>query len=411
MVARIDTSASLSDVMNYNEKKVAQKDAILIHASGFLKDLGRMNFYEKMERFQRQNELNPISESNMLHASLNFHPSDHLSDTQLAKIADRYMEGIGMKDQPYLVYRHTDAGHPHLHIVSTLIRADGSRVKTQNIGKNQSAAIRKVIEKEFELIRANRHQLQESYQVKPIDVQKVQYGNTQETKKAIQNVILMASKHYQFTSLPEYNAILRQWNVYADSGRKDSRMYKRNGLVYRVLDENGKKVGVPIKASSFWFKPTLPELEKKFVQHQASRKDNLEKIRNRIDEVLFQGPSNLIELTHILSQKNIEAAIYHGQGNRPYGITFIDNQLRTAVKGSDLGKDYSVSGLLKAIATGQAPPKSQVKHQSQSLNADHDPQFLSIPQPLSLLLQQEHTHGLNPTELQQDQQKRKRKKL
>jgi hypothetical protein len=47
MVAVINTSASLSDALNYNEKKVAQNDAILIHASGFLKDFARLNFYEK----------------------------------------------------------------------------------------------------------------------------------------------------------------------------------------------------------------------------------------------------------------------------------------------------------------------------------------------------------------------------
>jgi len=44
MVAVINTSASLSDVLNYNEKKVAQNDATLILASGFLKKLRRLNF-------------------------------------------------------------------------------------------------------------------------------------------------------------------------------------------------------------------------------------------------------------------------------------------------------------------------------------------------------------------------------
>jgi hypothetical protein len=100
MVARIDTFATLSDVLNYNEKKVAQNDAILIHASGFLKDPARLNIHDKLERFQRQNELNPNSEANTLHASLNFDPSENLTDAQLAKIADRYMEGLDMQDRP-----------------------------------------------------------------------------------------------------------------------------------------------------------------------------------------------------------------------------------------------------------------------------------------------------------------------
>ena len=57
MVARIDTSASLSDVLNYNEKKVAQNDATLIQAGRFLKDFARLSFYEKEQRLQLNNEL------------------------------------------------------------------------------------------------------------------------------------------------------------------------------------------------------------------------------------------------------------------------------------------------------------------------------------------------------------------
>jgi uncharacterized protein YijF (DUF1287 family) len=48
------------------------------------------------------------------------------------------MEKIGFGEQPYLIYKHEDAGHPHIHIVSTTIKADGSRINTHNIGRNQS---------------------------------------------------------------------------------------------------------------------------------------------------------------------------------------------------------------------------------------------------------------------------------
>ena len=56
------------------------------------------------------------------------------------------MEKIGFGEQPYLTYQHFDAGHPHIHIVSVKVRADGSRIDTQNIGRNQSEKARKEIE-------------------------------------------------------------------------------------------------------------------------------------------------------------------------------------------------------------------------------------------------------------------------
>ena len=79
----------MSSVLNYNEKKVSQNAAELIHASGFLKDPDRMNYYDKAERFQRLNDLNPRTKVNMLHISLNFDPSEQLSKDQLKAIIER----------------------------------------------------------------------------------------------------------------------------------------------------------------------------------------------------------------------------------------------------------------------------------------------------------------------------------
>jgi len=64
------------------------------------------------------------------------------------------MQKIGFGEQPYLVYQHFDAGHPHIHIVSVKVRADGSRIDTQNIGRNQSEKARKEIEIAHDLVRA-----------------------------------------------------------------------------------------------------------------------------------------------------------------------------------------------------------------------------------------------------------------
>jgi hypothetical protein len=46
----------------------------------------------------------------------------------LIKIADKFMKDVKFGDQPYLVYRHHDSGHPHIHIVSTNIQANGKRI-------------------------------------------------------------------------------------------------------------------------------------------------------------------------------------------------------------------------------------------------------------------------------------------
>lgn len=64
------------------------------------------------------------------------------------------MDKIGFGSQPYPVYQHQDAAHPHLHIVTTNIQENGHRIRTHNIGKNQSETARNEIEVQFGLIKA-----------------------------------------------------------------------------------------------------------------------------------------------------------------------------------------------------------------------------------------------------------------
>ncbi|MFW1442921.1 relaxase/mobilization nuclease domain-containing protein, partial [Vibrio parahaemolyticus] len=117
-------------------------------------DTNELSFTQKAKGFERLNERNERAKTKTLHISLNFDPSEKLSETKLKNIAATYINEIGFEDQPYLVYQHHDAGHPHIHIITTAIREDGTRINTHNIGRNQSEKARKKIEAEFNLIKA-----------------------------------------------------------------------------------------------------------------------------------------------------------------------------------------------------------------------------------------------------------------
>ncbi len=197
----------------------------MLYAGNFLKDANRMNFYQKMEAFERLNELNDRAQTKTLHVSLNFDPSEKLSSDKLIKIAESYMEQIDFADQPFLVYKHHDAGHPHIHIVTTTIREDGSRINTHNIGRNQSEKARKEIENEFNLIRAENQKQLLKQKIQPVKAEKIIYGKS-ETKKAITNVVNAVLNTYNYSSLPEFNAILKQYNVMADRGKEEGSIYK-----------------------------------------------------------------------------------------------------------------------------------------------------------------------------------------
>lgn len=358
MVAKITIPKSIEAALNYNEKKVEKGAAECLHAANYLSEAKNMNFYQKLNGFEMLNNLNSRATTKTIHISLNFDPSEKLSNDKLIEVANVYMEKIGFGQQPFLVYKHEDAGHPHIHIVSTTIKEDGSRINTHNIGRNQSEKARKEIEHQYGLIKAERQQQLMKPGIKPVDAQKAVYGKS-ETKRSISNVVGAVFSQYKFTSLPEFSAALKQFNVIADRGKEEGRIYKNRGLVYRILDSNGNKVGVPIKASSIGCKPILDNLEKKFIANEVAKEPLKQRTKNTIDECLQSSPGSIKNLVATLDKKNIYTVLRQNAEGRLYGITFVDNQNKVVFNGSDLGKGYSAAALQSKLTVLNENPLAQ----------------------------------------------------
>jgi hypothetical protein len=261
---------ALRSSYQYNENKVKAGVAEFIHSANYGKDTEQLTGKDRIARLEKQATLNERVKLKSVHITLNFHPSEKLGKGTLQQIVDDYMKRIGYGGQPYIVYRHTDTLHPHVHIVSTNIRPDGTRIPTHNVHKYLSKPARQAIEQEFSLVRAQDHQLSQPYLTGPAEPAKVQYGKT-EMRRAITIVLDAVLEKGQYTSLAELNAILRKYNVMADKGGEGSRIRQHGGLVYRVLDDQGRKIGMPIKASNFYNKPTLKFLEKQFARNASLR--------------------------------------------------------------------------------------------------------------------------------------------
>jgi Relaxase/Mobilisation nuclease domain len=383
MVAKITSPHSIKRALNYNEKKVQSGHATCIYAGNFLKDLDKLNFYDKLQRFQDLISLNDRAQkSNNLHISLNFHPSEQIIPRTLCAIAKEYMERIGFANQPYLVYEHQDAGHPHIHIVTTNIEATGKRIDTYNIGKLKSEIARKEIEKKFGLVRtADGFRLGSI----KIDIRQVEYGKS-ETKRSITNVLDKVLNFYNYNSLASLNAILKTYNITADRGREGGRIYNHGGLLFHTLDSNGNRIGVPIKASLIYSKPTLANLEIKFKENHVKRFDGKGKLKEVIDAELLKRPKNLESIISNLRTKNIDTILRKNEQGYLFGITFIDHANKSVFNGSEVGKEYSLSnlqkrvgGLIKIERKGLSSPvhkdqKRNVKEKKTDKNLNRNPE-------------------------------------
>lgn len=355
MVAVIKTGHSIHRIVNYNENKVKEGVAECISAANYPLDADKLSFKNKLNRLLNQVALNTNVSRNSVHVSLNFDPSENQSKEKLEAIANSYMERIGFGNQPYLVYQHYDAGHPHIHIVSIKVREDGSRIDTQNIGRNQSEKARKEIEKEFGLVKAEDSKRLKEYLPKPLNIEKIRYGKS-ETKRGILNVLNEVLHNYKYTSIHELNAVLKQYNVMADRGSENSRIYKNNGLTYRLLDSDGNKVGVPIKASDFYNKPTLKFLNERFLLNEKERQPHKVRVKNTIDLLLIKNSTmNLEGLIKALEKESIQTVLRQNNEGVIYGITYIDYRTKSVFNGSALGKQYSANGLQERCSAVPSP--------------------------------------------------------
>lgn len=346
MVAVITSGTSIRRMFHYNENKVKEGAAVCLMAANYPMDLSDMNEHHRINMLLKTAAKNPDVKRSSIHISLNFAPGEQLSDDLLRSIAADYMERIGFGQQPYLVYRHDDAGHPHIHIASVKIRPDGSPIVTQNIGRNQSQKAREELELKYNLVVADRHKRQ-VFSIKPVDAQRVIYGKS-DTRRAIGNVLEAVLKSYRYTSIPELNAILNQYNVAAERGSEDSRTYKNRGLYYRVLDHDGHAVGVPVKASSFHQNPGLRFLEEQFLKNDVLRQPHTVRVKNAIDFALLRANGiTLQQLSDKLKREGIHLALRQNKEGVIYGLTCVDHRNKCVFNGSALGKNYSAKAILE----------------------------------------------------------------
>jgi hypothetical protein len=414
MVAKITVPGSIARALNYNEQKVEVGKATCLLASGFLKDATDLNFHEKLSRFEGLTQLNGRAKTNTVHISLNFAEGEQLSKEKLKQLAALYMEKIGFGEQPFLVYEHLDAGHPHLHIVTTNIQRSGRRISLHNLGKGASEKARKDLEVQFGLVRATERKKLVKEQTGFSATQKAVYGKGP-TKRAITNVLDAVLPHYKYASLPELNAILGRYNVMADRGAEDGVIYRSGGLMYRILDEKGNKVGVPVKASTIYSKPTLPFLEQKFKENAVKKEPFKKQLQTAIDWVMIRPPRSLATFKKELQKESISVVIRQNDQDFVYGLTYVDHRSKCVFNGSDLGKQYSAKGVLEKCGVTQvtkneaAPkiiesPSMPSKRKTEQNTKWNKEVALSI---LELLLRPEQPQVNVPFELRKQKKKRR----
>jgi hypothetical protein len=101
---------SFRGALRYNLEKVENKVAEVLDMSFSKLSENSIMKEVRMVRMQR-----PNLQKYFYHTSLNFPVHENLSNDAMLKIAHEYLEQNGFNQHQYLIVRHYDAEHPHVH--------------------------------------------------------------------------------------------------------------------------------------------------------------------------------------------------------------------------------------------------------------------------------------------------------
>lgn len=417
MIAKITGGKSIYGVLRYNGLKTDDgKAEVLLQNNMLASPDNRFDMGLCMRSFAPCLIANRRTEKPVIHISLNPDPKDRVTDRELSEMAERYMQGMGYGNQPYIVFKHADIDRQHLHIVSVRVDESGRKIKS-DFENRRSMEICRKLEQEYGLHVAGKKERADTPELKRLDYPRG------DVKHQVGNIVKYLFENYRFQSFGEFRTLLELFNVTVEEVKGSIYDKPYHGLLYVATDDNGKRIGTPFKSSLFGKSVGCEALEEKFKESAQAIKE--ERIREKLYLVLKQVMpqiTNREDFTRRLKEKGIGVFFRQNESGRIYGVTFIDHESRTVLNGSRLGKEFSANVFQERFAGNQNTERQNPTYENRDWNyrqvRDDNRQKESIER------RQEHETGilvglLNPPShpvpdyadpLWIEEQRRKRKK-
>lgn len=227
--------------------KVEKGDGEIIESFGVREEKPKM-----IADFNMARQTNPALTKCVWHTALSFPKGDSLDDSKMLAIAREWMNEMGLKHTQWVVIKHTDSGHPHLHVVATRIDDFGKTISDSNNWK-RSQAICRMLEDKYGL-----EKLPEVRREQEINQEKLKGRDAfkSECHLAIQDVLKKAKSIDAFNLLMKEKKIDCLWRFNQDGttrglsfaqgeikikGSDINRIYSGR-LIAAYLDRNRQKI-------------------------------------------------------------------------------------------------------------------------------------------------------------------------
>ena len=349
MIAKISPpSKDLMKTLTYNFRKVDRDQADIL-LSGQLSADGRLTAERVFREMTAYIPSGARTKNIVFHASINPRPDEPLSDDRLRTIAREYLCRLGYGDQPFIVFKHRDIAREHIHLVSTRVRHDGSKIR-DTMEHVRSTRIMRSLEAKFGLMPSSPSRKKEGVSAQPSAVEIGAGDIKRQVAAAVEHVL----GRYAFQSVGEMNLVLARFRVTAEEVKTERKGRPFDGIVYAATDADGHKICTPIKASEIGRQVSYAALRRHFEQSKSVVRERSGAIRRAIADVMQTSPDRA-EFIDRMRGHGIETVTRINAAGRLYGITFIDDANGIAVNGSRLGKGFAAN-VFNAYFAGEPNP-------------------------------------------------------
>ena len=230
MIGKIVIGKDFYGVLAYNEKKVDEGVGYVLDSN-----IEPSTSVNMTNEFNLIRQLRPRLGKAVFHVSLNLPHSDSLDDRDFVSFGYDYLKKMGFDDNQFIMYRHTDTKHEHIHIIANRVQYSGKVTSDGNI-KRRSREVLNGLEKKYGLTQVlGKSNIKKSLTQR--EIEKTLRTGTAPTKLILQDkigaTVSKAKNTTEFIKLLNVHNITPKFNVSRTTGRVSGVSFKYEGVIYK----------------------------------------------------------------------------------------------------------------------------------------------------------------------------------
>lgn len=348
MIGQIIYGETCKGTLNYVFGKEGMQ--ILGYGNTFSQSISP-KFFGSVLHFQGQRN---ATKNRYAHISLNLPHGEHLDDKTFLKISEEYMNNMGYGKQPYVVVRHNDTKHEHVHIVTTNVKEDGKVLGIFN-SYRRNIATHQYLERKYDLSPSPSTKQERQLPIYRLPDLQFRMDAEKGTKYYLQDVLNGINQKYKVRSFEELAKLIKPYHIEIKQTRNVS---GRIGVAYGLNNQKGYRTRF-INGSAVHRGLSGPKLQKVFETHSKSkllpmhRKRLLKQIETTYD--LFQTihPHDLEDVVKEYQDLDIKLDM---KEDVIEGFTIYDKS-RYVFRAKELGKNIRMQNRLDIFGNGNEPTK------------------------------------------------------